>query len=82
MAKKYKCPYCNNRLIRKDLINHIDEEHEELIPDNFESAQVVFDLVNGTKGAGSAEFVVVLQNGILVLNVMMFFVRILDVNRR
>lgn len=52
MAKKYKCPYCNDRLIRKELIDHIDEEHEELIPDGFESAQVVYDLVNGTKGAG------------------------------
>lgn len=52
MAKKYKCPYCQDRYIRKDLINHIDEEHEELIPDNFESAQVVYDIVNGTKGAG------------------------------
>ena len=52
MAKKYKCPYCNERYIRKDLIDHIDKEHEELIPDNSDSAQVVYDLVNGTKGAG------------------------------
>lgn len=52
MAKKYKCPYCNERLIRKDLIDHIDKEHEELIPDESEAAQVVYDLVNGTKGAG------------------------------
>lgn len=52
MAKKYKCPYCNDRLIRKDLIDHIDNEHEELIPDGFESSQVVYDLVNNTKGAG------------------------------
>ena len=52
MAKKYKCPYCNERYIRKDLITHIDEEHEDVIPDGFESAQVVYDVVNGTKGAG------------------------------
>lgn len=52
MAKKYKCPYCQDRLIRKDLIDHIDKEHEELIPDGFESAQVVYDIVNGTKGSG------------------------------
>ena len=52
MAKKYKCLYCEDRYIRKDLIEHIDKEHEELIPDGSESAQVVYDLVNGTKGAG------------------------------
>ena len=52
MAKKYKCPYCEDRYIRKDLIDHIDKEHEDLIPENSESAQVVYDLVNGTKGAG------------------------------
>ena len=52
MAKKYKCPYCQDRHIRKDLIDHIDKEHEELIPEGTESAQVVYDLVNGTKGAG------------------------------
>lgn len=52
MVKKYKCPYCQDRLIRKDLIDHIDKEHEELIPDKFESTQLVYDLVNGTKGAG------------------------------
>lgn len=52
MAKKYKCPYCNERLVRKDLIDHIDKEHEELIPEGSESAQVVYDVVNNTKGAG------------------------------
>jgi ribosomal protein S18 acetylase RimI-like enzyme len=52
MAKKYKCPYCNDKYIRKDLVNHVDKEHEDIIPDGFESAQVVYDAVNGTKGAG------------------------------
>lgn len=52
MAKRYKCPYCQDRHIRKDLIDHIDKEHEELIPDGFEAAQVVYDIVNNTKGAG------------------------------
>ena len=52
MAKKYKCPYCDDRYIRKDLVNHIDNNHEEVIPEGFESAQLVYDIVNGTKGAG------------------------------
>jgi ribosomal protein S18 acetylase RimI-like enzyme len=46
MAKKYKCPYCNEKLIRKDLINHINKEHKELIPQNYTSARVVYNLVN------------------------------------
>lgn len=46
MAKKYKCPYCEKRLIRKDLINHIDRRHEELIPQDYTSARVVYDMVN------------------------------------
>lgn len=52
MAKKYKCPYCENRYIRKDLIDHIDRKHEEMIPDGFTSSQIVFDLANGTNGHG------------------------------
>lgn len=52
MAKKYKCPYCEGRYIRKDLIDHIDKKHEEMIPDGFTSSQIVFDLANGTNGHG------------------------------
>lgn len=52
MARKYKCPYCNNSYIRKDLVNHIDKEHDELLGDDHTSSQIVFDLVNGTKGHG------------------------------
>ena len=46
MAKRYKCPYCELRLIRKDLINHIDKKHEELIPQGYTSAQLVYNQVN------------------------------------
>ena len=46
MAKRYKCPYCELRLIRKDLIKHIDKKHEELIPQGYTSAQLVYNQVN------------------------------------
>lgn len=46
MAKKYKCPYCELRLIRKDLIKHIDKKHPELIPQGFSSARLVYNQVN------------------------------------
>ena len=46
MAKRYKCPYCELRLIRKDLIKHIDKKHEELIPQGYSSARLVYNQVN------------------------------------
>lgn len=46
MAKKYKCPYCEERLIRKDLINHIDKKHEVLIPQEYTSSRLVYNQVN------------------------------------
>lgn len=46
MAKKYKCPYCEKRLIRKDLINHIDKSHKELIPEKYTASRLVYDQVN------------------------------------
>lgn len=53
MAKTYKCPYCEKRLIRKDLINHIEKLHVDMMPENYTSSQIVFDLVNNTKGYGT-----------------------------
>ena len=46
MAKKYKCPYCEKRLIRKDLITHIDRSHKELIPEDYTAARLVYNQVN------------------------------------
>lgn len=45
-VKKIKCPYCDKRLSRKDLIYHVDEKHEELIPENFTATRVVFNTIN------------------------------------
>ena len=48
MAKTYKCPYCEKRLIRKDLISHIEKKHEELIPQDFSAARLVYNQINKT----------------------------------
>ena len=48
MARRYKCPYCEKRLERKPLIDHIDKEHEEMIPDGYTAARVVYNMVNKT----------------------------------
>lgn len=44
--KKYKCPYCDKRLTRGDLINHINNKHETLIPQGYTATRVVYEIVN------------------------------------
>lgn len=45
-TRRYKCPYCNLRAYRTELIAHIDEEHEDMIPKGYSSARVVYNSVN------------------------------------
>ena len=44
--KKYKCPYCNKRLSREDLIRHIENIHNDLIPEGYTPTRVVFNVIN------------------------------------
>ena len=46
MAKRYKCPYCDERHEREKLIYHVEEEHEDLIPEHQTPTQVVFNSIN------------------------------------
>lgn len=46
-SRKYACPYCNEKLDRNKLVDHIDKEHEELIPEGYTSSRLVYDIVNG-----------------------------------
>lgn len=45
-VKKHKCPYCEKRLERQKLIAHVDRVHEEMIPEDYTSTRVVFNLIN------------------------------------
>ena len=45
-TKRYKCPFCDVRLDREKLVYHIEDEHEELIPENYTAARVVFNHIN------------------------------------
>ena len=45
-TKKYKCPYCNNRMDRVKLISHIEMQHEEMIPQNHTPARIAFNTIN------------------------------------
>lgn len=47
-SKRYKCPYCDYRGIRSDIIHHVDKKHEELIPEGYTAARAVYDFINKT----------------------------------
>ena len=44
--RTFKCPYCNERFTRVKLIDHIEDEHEDMIPQNYTAARVVFNMIN------------------------------------
>ncbi len=43
-VKKYKCPYCELRASRTDLVEHIDTDHQVFIPENHTAARIVFNI--------------------------------------
>ena len=45
-GKKYKCPYCDYRDYRPELIDHVEEEHEEMIPKGYTPSRVVYNTIN------------------------------------
>lgn len=44
--KKYPCPYCGQRYEREKLVHHVNRVHDEMIPENYTSTRVVFNLIN------------------------------------
>lgn len=49
MAKRiiyHKCPFCDDRYTRVDLVNHIDDNHEDMLPKDFTPFRYVFNYVN------------------------------------
>lgn len=45
-GKRYKCPYCEYRGYRVDLVEHVDEKHEDMIPKDYSSSRVVYNAIN------------------------------------
>lgn len=43
---KYKCPFCDEKYNREDLVNHIEENHPYDIPEDFTAFRYVFNYVN------------------------------------
>lgn len=46
--KKYACPYCDAKLNRMDLISHVENKHEALIPEDYSATRVVYESINKT----------------------------------
>lgn len=44
--KKYKCPYCDERYERAKLHIHIQNKHEDLIPEGYTALRVAFNTIN------------------------------------
>ena len=44
--KKYKCPYCDLKFERSKLHIHIQNKHEELIPEGYTALRVAFNAIN------------------------------------
>ena len=38
---KYKCPYCEERYTKVDLVPHVGEVHEDYIPEGYTPLRVV-----------------------------------------
>ena len=45
-SKRYKCPYCEYRNFRSNLIDHVEEDHEDMIPKDYTPARIVYNAIN------------------------------------
>lgn len=46
-----KCPYCSDKYTKEDLVPHIEDIHDDMIPKGYSAFRVVFDYINN-KPAG------------------------------
>ena len=44
--RKYKCPYCEQKYERSKLHIHIQNKHEDLIPEGYTALRVAFNIIN------------------------------------
>ena len=50
--KNYTCPFCKQKLHRDKLVKHIESKHDDMIPENYTSYRLVYDIVNNKPGHG------------------------------
>ena len=46
-SRKYKCPYCDFKASRAELVEHVDKKHADLIPEGYSAARAIYDSING-----------------------------------
>lgn len=44
--KYFQCPYCNKKLERPKLIEHVEKKHSDMIPEGFTPTRIVFNSIN------------------------------------
>lgn len=44
--KKFKCPYCDERIYRSKLAKHVSKKHEDMIPEGYTAGRVAFNAIN------------------------------------
>lgn len=42
----FKCPYCDNRFTKEELVDHIGDNHDDLIPRDYSPFRVAYDAIN------------------------------------
>lgn len=47
-SRKFHCPYCGALYPRTELIDHVNKEHESLIPEGYTATRVVYEAINKT----------------------------------
>ena len=45
-TKEFKCPFCELKFEKRDLIEHIGDKHDDLIPKNYSAFRVTYDHIN------------------------------------
>lgn len=43
---RFRCPYCSKTFEREPLIQHVADEHDDMIPEGYSALRVVFDSIN------------------------------------
>ena len=46
MSKRYKCPQCEYRGTKEELISHFEDKHSECIPKGYTAGRVIFNHIN------------------------------------
>ena len=45
-TRKYRCPYCRVTATRDRLISHIQDHHEDILPEGYSAARVLYEHIN------------------------------------